>query len=199
MSFALMATRPCVAQFATLTATHNDLDGLVVPGETVRIRASVAKLAGARFLWEVKGDLVSAFDVGHAANNRFPGGLIVNPGAILNMGTVDGGSVRGVHIQVYDQWALSGTLAPWPPWSYPSVNIVEYDWTAPSTPGVVDFNWQPSPDLPEVWYALAQIWTIGPVPTTYVGASLTVVPAPAWGVLLVCGSLAASRRRRVGA
>lgn len=185
----------CSAQPGILSIAHNDADGVVEPGQVVRIQANLAKPAGAAFLWEIRGDLLASPKLGIGSNNRFPypGS---NGSAIVNMGTIDGASVRGVHIHVNDQLALSGTTGPWPPWGWQSFGIVQYEWTAPTTPGVVEFNWQPSPDLPEIWYALPQIWTTGPIPTTYVGTSLTVVPAPASGVLLAGGLLLIGRRRR---
>lgn len=181
------------AQDATVTLSHDDPDGIVVPGQKVRIHASLAFPNGAIF-WEIRGDVRASPNVGVASNNVFPG-QPPNPGGILNPGVVSGGSVLGFHLLSNE---LPGLGTPRPQWLTSPLSVLEYDWTAPAQPGDVAFNWV-APSTQSQALFLPFFGAINPVAfnTAYIGTTLTVVPAPtALGVIAVGGVAFGMRRRR---
>ena len=139
---------PCLAQQATVVVSHNDPDGIVAPGETVQISATLS-WTGAWQLEEIMGDVRSSLDAGIASNNIFPHmGYSSNQNTIVNPGVPGGGSVLGMHLRVFgNHWILIGHFAM--PWSQASgFEVLRFDWTAPNTPGVVEFNFIPDSSLP---------------------------------------------------
>lgn len=58
---------PALAQSAILTVSHNDPDGLVAPGQTVLIAASLAWVANGQ-VCRIAGSLMATPDRGTAAN-----------------------------------------------------------------------------------------------------------------------------------
>lgn len=178
---------PCLAQSATVTAMHNHPTGLVQPGETVRISFSTT-WTGALQLARHVGDAVASPDIGIASNH----GGEVGQGPLVYYGAPSLGSVRGVDV---------GSGVPWswpnPFWTVQPVTFLSYDWTAPQEAGLVEFNWVPSPDLPDaVFYMTSMSITYSPLPTTYIGTSLVVVPAPGGAAAVVAGAVLAWARRR---
>lgn len=176
------------AQTATLIVSHDHPTGLVQPGESVRITASVT-WSGAYQLARVAGDALAQPDVGIAG----AGSGNVGAGPLVHFGTPVGGSVHGVDV---------GSGPPAGFFLYPlfyeqPVPFLMYDWTAPGSPGVVRFDWRPSSTMPEVQVYLS-ITSVAstPVPTTYLGTSITVIPAPASAAALFLAGAIVSRRRR---
>jgi hypothetical protein len=86
------------------------------------------------------------------------------------------------------------------PWNITTdFSLVSFDWTAPNTPGAtIGFNWQPSAAIPapEFNFNYAQgPW--GPLPATYIGTTLTVIPTPPAAALgfFALGACGTRRRR----
>lgn len=100
-----------------------------------------------------------------------------------------------MHLRAFGNvWILIGHFAM--PWSQTSgFEVLRFDWTPPTTPGVVEFNFIPDPSMPAPNF-LGPSFLASPLPTTFVGTSLTVIPAPGAGVALAAGAVWASRRRR---
>lgn len=199
VSVAIGASTTCShAQSATFTISHNDPDGIVVPGQTVQLSATIS-WANAVLFWRSDGELIATPNIGFASNPRF--GHPMSPGVpptIIQPGTPAGGSVVDVLIQ-------SGVapLMPWAPltvWAVSSgVTLLVMDWTAPQDLGLVSFGWTPSAIQPHT--LLFETWgSVDPVavPTTYIGTSLTVVPAPASCFVLILGEVVTpwTKRRR---
>jgi len=183
-------------QTTTLSVTHNDPDGLVVPGETVKVTATFAWIITSGFGW-IQGDVRATGDLGTAANPTFPYGYLPLPTTVVQPGTPSGGSILDIDIR-------SGDVSPWflgtpprPPWGLQTgLILTQFDWTAPVTPGVVRFDWVPDPTQPLPIVLRYFTGSSLAIPTTYVGTSLTVVPAPASALSLALGLTALSVRRR---
>lgn len=177
------------AQTATVAVGHNDPDGIVAPGETVRItawhtRSSESILAG------IGGDLVASNNLGAASNITSALRLQVHGGTYpASHGTPTGGSVVGVSYEFTSHpFFVPSVQTPYMIWT--GVEALSFDWTAPSVPQAttVEFNWLPSPAYPDVYAILPSYFTQlnwASLPTTYTGTSLLVVPAPATGMAVV--------------
>lgn len=188
----LAAASLAAAQTATLTVSHNDPDGIVTPGETVQITATLA-WTGNSGLGYVSGDVRATGDLGSASNPSFPYG--VPPLAIVLPGTPFEGSLLDVYIESGDTNPFFG-LSPTHPWGLRAgLILTRFDWTAPSNLGVVDFAWIPDPADPLPIMSPVGGFSGVPYPTTYLGTSLTVIPTPA-SALVFLGTLAIARRRR---
>lgn len=200
-AFATLAfvSSACLAQTAALVVTHNDVDGIVTPGQTVRVAAILSWAPGGPdMLREIEGSLRASPDIGAAANPAFPYTISPSPVVSISPGTGSAGSVVGVRLFNGDlNWLLFGFPPPEPWRNGDGLIVVQYDWTAPATPGVVAFDWSPSPTNPQTIMAFHD----GPpsfraVPTTYLGTSLTVIPAPPAALALgLCGATGTRRRR----
>lgn len=189
----------CFAQSATLTVSHNDPDGLVAPGQTVQVRVVIDYAGFFGNLWEIRGHLRSSGDIGSASGNAFPGVYPLLPQTLIDPGDLSGGSIESILIRSGEMSLISGFPGPpLPPWSAISLAVFQYDWTAPITPGPVQFTWTPDPAQANTLYIAPFISQTGPVaiPTTYFGASLTVVPAPATLALLAAMGVASGKVRR---
>lgn len=174
---------------------HSDWDGLVAPGETVRISATLS--------WEnflllsfIEGDRLVTNNLGSAAGNVFAHqGASIAPNSTINPGQASGASIVGVAIHSGNPGLIFGP--PYPaPWASGTLYFLEYDWTAPRQPGLVEFNWQGSTSaLHPTFFTPIGFITL---PTTYTSTSLTVVPAPATVVApgILGAGLGVRRRRR---
>lgn len=196
--FAIAAPTPALfASTATLTVGHDDPDGIVLPGETVRITATLAWTGQSGFGY-FAGSVRATDDAGTASNPSFPYSFVQLPATVVQPGTPSGGSILDVDIQ-------SGDVSPWfgspplSPWGLQGGLIqTQYDWTAPVSAGEVEFDWisDPGTPLPVVFRYFSGSSLA--MPTTYLGTSLTVVPAPGSAFLLGVAGLSGPRRRRRG-
>lgn len=195
------ASAPCLAQSATVRITHNDSDGIVIPGQTVQITTTVAwTQTGADMLVEIEGGVRATPNAGAASSPTFPYSVAPGPNLSIVPGVASLGSVDGLHISNYDLGWIMFVGFPPEPWGlHAGLAILRHDWTAPTTPGAVVFDWIPSAGLPEPLFAFRtrQPW-VQPAPATYLGTSLTVIPAPSAALMLalgLCGATSARRRR----
>lgn len=186
------------AQTATVDVSHNDPDGIVSPGESVRI--TVWHTRSGSILAGIGGDVVASGDLGAAANlttDLFPGSSVQTayPGTL---GTPVGGSVRGVQFEFTSHPAFVAMVSP----AYinsSGIEVLSYDWTAPSVaqPTTIDFDWSPSAAFPDVYAIVPPFnelhWAF--LPTTYTGTSLIVLPSPATLGVLGLGFFVPRRRR----
>lgn len=195
------ACLPCPAQQAMVVVSHSDPDGIVEPGQTVEITTTVSWTSAYVLSFSlIKGDVRASADVGLAANPRFPySSYGTNQVQVINPGAAAAGSVVEIEIASGDVgWIVWSIPIPWP-WNVSSgIEVHRFDWTAPSTPGVVAFDFVPEPSYPEPWFGVwPMTWPLTTtLPTTFVGASLTVIPAPGAGAALMLGLAGASLRRR---
>lgn len=190
----LAAVSLAAAQTATLTVSHNDPDGLVAPGQTVQVTATLA-WTGNSGLGYVGGDVRATGDLGVASNPSFPY-VVTYPEAIILPGTPFEGSVLEVYIESADASPFFGLPPLYPFGLRTGLILTRFDWTAPSTVGVVEFAWVPDPADPLPIMSPVGGFSAVPYPTTYFGTSLTVVPAPASALLMASGLLAVMCRQR---
>lgn len=187
--------RAVCAQTATVTVAHDDPDGLVVPGQLVHLDVTVRCTDFLLFL-RLDGGVFATPDVGIASNNMFghssPATTI---STIIDPGFAVGGSVRDVRMQ--SGFTTIFGIPPAPPWINAGTTglvLLRFDWTAPQALGSVQFDWSSAAT------ALNPVFYVGstsvPLPTTYVGTSLNVVPAPAASGLLAVGLGLTTARRR---
>lgn len=192
-----LAVAPALAQTGALTITHNDPDGLVTPGQVVEFNVAL-DWSDSYFFWEIAGGVNASPNLGAAGNPQFGAS---NPpiiaATVINPGVASGGGVNGVHV-------LSGFnpgsgfppvfAAPW--WA-DGFSLLRFEWTAPANPGTVDFAWTPRPDLPNPLIFTSHLTsTPTPIPTTYLGTSLTVVPTPASFLPFAVAPFVLARTRR---
>lgn len=199
---------PCVAvppaakaQTALVAVSHDDLDGLVLPGETVRVRVLHSR-SGDSILAGIGGSLLASGNLGIATNlftQLIPSPP--DPGYSNSLGSPVGGSVTGIlhefHAHpIFTFWIHPGYLA------LTGVEVLSFDWTAPlvGQPTTVNFDWEPSAQYPNVRAIVPPYggfhWAF--LPTTYTGASLTVLPTPASMGIAACAALLTASRRRSG-
>ncbi len=192
----VMSPPIAAAQTASVTLTHNDPDGLVTQGQTIQVTAT--------FAWQgspgsgfglAAGDIRATNDLGLAANAVFPYVPNLLPALVIQPGTPSGGSLLDVYINSGDVGPSFG-LPVFFPWNLRAgLVLTRFDWTAPATPGLVEFRWIPDPVLlPHICPPFAGGFQL--VPTTYFATSVTVVPAPAAPLALIAGLAIARRRRR---
>lgn len=184
-------TPPCWAQSATLALTHDHPTGIVSPAETITLTLTLS-WTGAWQAARVAGDAVSTPDIGTAFGNGSTGSVSIGP--LVTFGTPVAGSVRGVDMGSGPNFF--GILSPW---EVSPLSMMRYSWTAPATPGLVEFDFTPHPDVPDALFYIQPLSTIrSPLPTTYLGTSITVIPAPASVITSALAGLAmgTGRRRR---
>jgi len=159
--------------------SHNDIDGMVSPGETVQFSVRVS-WEGPRALQVIAGGVHATPNMGTAANNIVPANLNNgDPNQVLNRGTASGGSVVDVFVlQGGLSWIGFGQVPPSPWGNNAGVEFLLFDWTAPQSFGDVHFDWIGSATYPDPVMVVLSGVTLQPVPTTYNGAWLTVVPSP---------------------
>ncbi|MCA9287500.1 MAG: hypothetical protein KDA05_02880, partial [Phycisphaerales bacterium] len=141
-----------IAQTATVGVSHNDPDGIVLPGESVRVTAWHAR-SGSSILAGIGGDLRATDDLGVASNTYSDLRLALHgPSFPASHGSAIGGSVFGVSYEFVSHPGF-GPIVP-PAYNYwPGVVALSYDWTAPVVlqPTTVSFDWVPSAAFPDVY------------------------------------------------
>jgi len=195
---AVLACGLAQAQSVQFTVTHDDPNGVVNPGQVVRIRHHMSRHS----IWMVAewaGDGVVSPARGEVGQVGYMGDppLYSLPMPFVYPGQVAGGGVVGVGF--FHPPPGTGGSFPLGPWTTPEVDFLVYDWTAPTEPGLYEFAWRESQTYPGVrGYQFSDPVNSIPVMATYVPMTLTVIPAPAT-VALPLAVLAASRtgtRRR---
>ena len=187
---------PCFAQTATVRVSHDQMAATVMPGETIRLTANIA-WEGAVQWAGLKGDFRATNDLGVAASIGSPPGL--QPGMLAHLGTPVGGSIVDFDVASVPAYFTGGIVPPLP-WSAGAMgaDFLWYDWTAPSVtqPTVIQFDFIADPIAPNVrLYATAVSPAFIEAPTTYIGTSILVIPAPAGLPILALAALAPRRRR----
>ena len=169
----------------TLTVTHDDPDGVVAPGETVRVTARFERTPGLSFLGILAGDLVASPDIGEASGVAWP---VFDVGPILTLGAASNGSVRGLDAAFSPPFFIT----PPPAQTLEAYDFLRFDWTAPSvvTPTEVAFEFDlmlsqsaTSGSSQVHMYLGATSVSPVPVPTTTVGTSLVVLPGVGTGAV----------------
>ena len=177
------------AQTATVTTTANGgAAASINPGESVTIAVNVGWSGGVQ-LAGLQGGTKVAGDAGSGSNFAFN----LGSGPLINTGAFTGGSRLGMDV-------ASGPPAFFgvnPLWSAPNpLNMMSYTLTI-SDPGVYQVIWQSPATAPSArLYENAGSISFLEAQTTYIGATITVVPAPASLALVGLGGLVAGRRRR---
>ena len=184
------------AQEAIVAVTHNDPTGVVAPGQTIQISVTVSWTASGSFLEEIRGGVRAIPNLGSASDPRFPYmHYSATPSTIVNPGTVVGGGVVGLHLQAYGAiWVWSSFPEPWN--HSHGFEVLRFDWTAPLTPASVSFEFAPDPAAPNPTFLGPITVTPFTVPTTFLGTSLTVIPAPPVAAVAGLGLALSARRRR---
>ena len=190
-AIALACTTDAHAQSATIQVFHNYFDGIIDPGQVVRIDYYLTWEA-MPYLATMRGDAVVSPNRGVASNLVFG----FNHGqstSTTTPGLPDGGSVRGFSAQ---HFPVSGFVAAGYTWSPLGITALSYEWTAPSAAdaGTYEFTFEFDAQWPSVYlYPGVQTGFVA-VPTTVVPMTLTVIPAPA-SLALVLAAMAIPRRR----
>ncbi|MEZ6234077.1 MAG: hypothetical protein R3B68_07800 [Phycisphaerales bacterium] len=185
---------PCSAQSATVRVSHDHAGATVVPGESLRIVATVS-WQGALQWAGLKGDLLASGDLGQAANV----GSEVMPGIFVTLGAPAGGSVKGFDVASAPVSYFGPGFPPVPFANATGVEFLWFDWTAPpvTEPTEITFNFAADPIAPNV--RLYPNPVLSPAfieaPTTYIGTSILVIPAPVGLPILALAALAPRRRR----
>lgn len=189
---ALIATHSS-AQSASVTVTHNDADGILLPGEIVRVQFAVSwSPSPAWMLASLRGDAVTSPNGGELINR----GSDFQSGQLVNLGSVSGASVIG--FEAWHQppgWVPSIT----PPFVTTPALAAWFDWRAPTNTGTYQFKWNPHAQQQSIllWYRFGTQITPTAASTTYFGASIIVVPTPpSGGLILVFAAWFAPVRRR---
>lgn len=178
---------------ATIRVVHDDLDGIIEPGQSINIRVAATwqpqvQFAGARF------DVIAGGDVGQVSNLA---SQLYGFNQLSQLGQIRGGSVIGRDLVVVPNYFTS---SPTPgSFSNSGVDLLRYTWTAPSptAPTPVSFTLVPDPLVPDVrFYPLlnSPAWVFGQ--TTWLGTSVVVLPGPGGLVIAGIAWAGAGRRRR---
>lgn len=167
----------------------------VTPGETVRMRTTISWQGGIQMAG-IAGDVLVA--------PLTPGGGVGVPtnryseyvaGTLVKLGTFQGDDLLGIDIAVTPICFTGGFVVP-PSGNATGIDFIGFDWAAPTEPGDYEFRFQPSALAPNF-----RVYTSGTspafieVPTTYIAASVTVIPAPAAPLLALAAAFAPRRRR----
>jgi hypothetical protein len=181
------------AQTATMTVTADGTNAVTVnPGESVNINAELSWTGAVQFAG-VKGAIRVEGNGGAGSNftSDFPAGLQVLYGAF------NGGSREGMDFAITPALFTGGTIIP-PSGNSSGVTIGNYTLdTTGMAAGTYNVGWEAEPTAPSVRLYLT---TTSPgfveAQSTYIGATITIVPAPASLALVGLGGLVAGRRRR---
>lgn len=181
---ALALLPAAMAQTATLTASANGQPAVTVqPGEPVSIHVQITFAAGP-LLAGAKGDLRITADAGTPSNFQFH-----LTGPLVNTGTFVGGSRPGIDI-----------AATPPGFGQPSnwaslLDVLTYDVQF-ANPGVYLVAWAAPASAPNIrLFPTGTTASFVEAQTSYVGATITVLPTPPTLALLALTPLAARRRR----
>ncbi|MEZ6235442.1 MAG: hypothetical protein R3B68_14745 [Phycisphaerales bacterium] len=186
------------AETASVTVVHDDPDGLIEPGQTVRMDVLVEWEPASAWFAGLQGDLGPTPGVGAASNvtSIFP------QSALVNWGQVAGGGITGLQFAIIPPFGM--WCYPWPPPGGGGTGLigplVSYDWTAPTDYlGPISIDWRSPATVPNLrLFPTLSSPAFTEADTTFTPATLTVVPTP--GVAAVFGAAAvfvARRSRRV--
>lgn len=183
-----------LGQSALVAVSHSDPGGMILPGETIHVTVFMS--------WTPPGTQLAGLAGGIRTESAGVGsqGMISNrvsvfqSGIFANLGTIVGDDIVGIDLASVPAFFLAWLPHPWG-WSG-GFNAFEHDWTAPATPGVYHISFVPSPLHPDV-QIYPSVSSVNPVevPTTYIGTSITVIPAPG-GLALLCVPAITCRRQR---
>lgn len=184
------------AQVATIQVTHDDADGLVTPGQVVRLTAMVSWPQAYPSLATCAGSIIAEPALGVAMNASTPQTWVGTTTGTLVAGGVAGFVATGVPpIFVPTPWFFPNV------WKPDGIIVVAFDWIAPPTARGYEFKVEPIDSHPLVELfpnANAQFGVM--VPTESLGTTLTVVPAPpallVGGLVLVWRSCLRTRPAR---
>ena len=170
---------------------------IVEPGETVRMRTTVSWQGGVQMAGIAGDMLVMPLTPGGGQggpSNRYSE---YSPGALVNLGTFTGDDLLGIDIAVTPAFFQGGLIIP-PSYQSAGIDFIGFDWTAPLEPGEYEFRFQPKALAPNFRiYTSTSSPAFIEVPTTYVAAAVTVIPATGSICILVAAApLFAIRRRR---
>ena len=180
------------AQSATMTVTANGGAAVsVAPGTAVNI-AATATWGGTNVQFAgLKGAIKVAGDAGAGANFT----SAFTAGGLVNLGAFTGGSRTGIDIAVTPAFFTGGFIVP-PSGNNTGLNIGSYQLTI-ATPGVYTVGFAADATAPNIrLFPSTASPAFVEAQTTYVGATITVTPAPASLALVGLGGLVAGRRRR---
>lgn len=188
---ALFARATAFAQDATIRITHDDPDGIVQPGQVVRISALLDWQNYYAF-GATGGSVVANPALGEASNL----GTAFSPSPTLTtLGTAVQGGVTGFRAVGLSPLFVPVLFPPYLGTTTPAL-LLAFDWTAPGLAGQHEFVYAPSAEFPLVrLFPDAREFPV-PVSTAYIGTNLTVIPTPSVVAFLVFGVATAQRRRR---
>lgn len=193
-----------LAQSAVVLTTHNNSNGVMSPGESLRITVHQARRTPpgslSNFLALIAGDATVIPNIGAASGLSSP--FFPHPNyCITSLGTVQGGSAVGFSANFPVAPGFFSGSYPFQ-WFTPDIDVLAFDWTAPSVqvPTVVTFGWLADAAHPDIEiYDPMQAGPVGfaaPIHTTYTSTTILVLPAPAaWLALAPLGPWACRRRR----
>jgi len=187
------------AQVATMAVTANGAAAaLVTPGQVVTIAANVTWPGGPQTggniqFAGIKGGIAVQGNAG--AGNNFTSAF--SSGGLVNLGSFNGGSRTGIDIAVTPAFFTGGFIVP-PSGNSAGLNIGTYNLdTTGMAAGVYTIGWAADSAAPNIrLFPSTSSPAFVEAQSVYVGAVLTVVPAPASLALVGLGGLVAGRRRR---
>ena len=177
------------AQTAIVRTTANGAASATIPlGGTATIAVTIAhnqfSVAG------IQGGSIISGNAGTAGNFA----TSIPAGALVVLGSFSGGSRTGVDIAFTPPGFTGGFAVP--PSGTNPMPVFTYDITGLAV-GVYTINWVSPSTAPNVrLYATAGSTNFLETQSTYTGATITVIPAPASLALVGLGGLVAGRRRR---
>ncbi len=194
LAIAVLLATPALAQTATVTVSHNDPDGIVEPGQTIRLSMHLTwtpnmQLAG--FAGQFRIDPATTGADGTITNRL----SAFWPGALVNLGLIQRDDIVGIQVASIPHFFTPMVTPPWANWG--GLDAFSHDWIAPATPGQYNIAFLADPVAPNVrLYPATVSANFVEAQTTYIGASITVTPSPASLITLAAASLIHSRRRR---
>ncbi|MCB9840679.1 MAG: hypothetical protein H6809_03395 [Phycisphaeraceae bacterium] len=187
----------CFAQTAAIGVTHGQPSGMVEPGQSIRVSATLSREnqpGQTTWLQHVAGGVRPQPDTGTPSGFSSP----FDPGNSLwslAPGTPSGGGMAGFEVtfNVHPVGIIQHPQI----WDQSPVELFSFDWEAPAvaTPTVFEFAWEPDQTQPLVGVWVLSSGTPLQIPTTYTGTSILVVPAPGFGSIAI-GIIGVACRRR---